>query len=144
MTQPFTTCAACRRDAPSPVLEPTLSVLDFRLHDLCPACIDHHAEPLNTLVRAVNTAGWKELPEEIRRAIRVFDMEEYVTVREWAERLSKRQLVVREDPKPDPVDDDDVRQMRAILDKIKQPPGPPKRGNWLIAAITLFTPWRFA
>jgi hypothetical protein len=89
-------CAACRREAPASILQPAQSMLDFQIRDLCPACIEHKAEALPALVRTVNKAGWRELTDEVRRTIRVWDMEEYVTVPVWAERMSRRQRDMRE------------------------------------------------
>ena len=87
-------CAACRREAPASILQPAQSVLDLQFRDLCPACIEHRTEALPALVRTINKAGWKELTDEVRRTIRVWDMEEYVTVPAWAERMSRQQLVM--------------------------------------------------
>ena len=94
-------CAACRREAPASILQPAQSMLDHQFRDLCPACIEHRTEALPALVRTINKAGWKELTDEIRRTIRVWDMEEYVTVPAWAERMSRQQLVtVKETEEP--------------------------------------------
>lgn len=108
-------CAACRREAPTSVLKAVQSKLDFQIRDLCPACIEHKAEALQALVRTVNKAGWKGLTNDIRRTIRVWDMEEYVTVPVWAERMSHRQLVTlkkTEEPVLDPEDEALLQRLR--------------------------------
>ena len=109
-------CAACRREAPASILQPAQSMLDSQFRDLCPACIEHKAEALPALVRTVNKAGWKELTDEIRRTVRVWDMEEYVTVPAWAERMSRQQLVTlkeTEEPLSDPED-------QALLERLRK------------------------
>ena len=108
-------CAVCRREAPASILQRAQSMLDFQIRDLCPACIEHKAEAMPALILAVNKAGWKELTDEVRRTIRVWDMEEYVTVPVWAERMSRRQLVtLKETEKPllDPEDEALFQRLR--------------------------------
>ena len=140
-------CAACRREAAASILEPVISVLDFEICDLCPACVDSNAEPIIAVIRTTNSAGWRQLPGEIRRSIRVFDMDEYVTVPVWAKRMSERQLVVAEKPKEPDLDPDDtavLRRMREIHNRMKRPVRPPRRSNWMVAFITFFVPGRLA
>lgn len=141
-------CAACRREAPASILEATLSVLDFKMHSHCPACIDHRAEPLLVLIQTVNAAGWIDIPKEIRQAIRVYDMGEYVTVRTWAERLSKRQLVAQTPSQPramlplDPDDEAVFQEVLAVWRRLNLPRRSQGPGHWLNVILTMFLPWR--
>jgi len=112
-----TICSACRREAPASILKPVRSVLDAELRDLCPACIENKAEALPALVRTVNRAGWRELPAKVRRSIRVWDIDTYVTVRAWAERMSKQQLalpVKAKEVKEPPLAPEDEALLRRI------------------------------
>jgi hypothetical protein len=84
-------CASCGRNGE---LQPQRSVLDNRHYDCCVSCIEHRAEPLAAVVRAVNQAGWRSFPRDTRRAIRVFDLEEYIRIPDWARRMSHRQLAM--------------------------------------------------
>lgn len=135
-------CAACRREAPASILRPAQSILDFQIRYLCPACIEHKAEAMPALIRAVKKAGWKELTDEVRRTIRVWDMEEYVTVPVWAERMSRRQLVTRKEPEDrllDPEDEVLLQRLRKKLQEltalkhqtIRQRKRQTKRSRWL-------------
>ena len=84
-------CAACGRDGD---LKPRRSVLDKLQYECCVVCIEHKAEPVVAVVRTVNSSGWKALPLRTRRAVRVFDLEEYVRIPVWAKRMSHRQLAM--------------------------------------------------
>ena len=102
------------------------SRLDFQIRALCPACIEHKAEALTALVRTVNKAGWKELSDEVRRTIRVWDMGEYVTVLVWAERMSRRQVVTLKPAQEPPLDPDDEVQLQRMRKKLKEVARPKK------------------
>lgn len=117
-------CAACHREAPASILQPVQSRLDLQTRDLCPACIEQKAEALPALIRKVNKTGWKELTDDVRRSIRVWDMEEYVTVPVWAERMSSRQLVIlkeTEEPLPDPEDEVLLKRLRKKRQELVTP-----------------------
>lgn len=109
-----TTCAACRREAPASILRPVRSALDAQIRDLCPACIENKAEALPALVRTVNRAGWSELPASIRRSIRVWDIDTYVSVRAWAQRMSKQQLVLPTKAKEQTLEPEDEILLRRV------------------------------
>ena len=96
-------CAACRREAPASVLQRVRSRLDFETRYLCPACIEHQAEALAVLISMVNTTGWKELPDEVRRTTRVWDTDGYVTIPDWAGRMDRRQRTMLQEAKDRPL-----------------------------------------
>ena len=58
----------------------------------CGVCASNNCESVTVITRVVNAVGWKEIHPTIRKAVRVYDMEQYITVPEWAKRLSHRQI----------------------------------------------------
>ena len=110
-------CAACRREAPASILQPAQSRLDFQTRYLCPACIEHQAEALPALISMVNTTGWKELSDEVRRIIRVWDADGYVTIPDWAERMNRRQLTIVQEAKDLPHDPEEEAILQRLLKK---------------------------
>ena len=140
-------CAACCREAPASILHPAQSILDLVIRDLCPACIEHKAEAMSALVHTVNQAGWKALKDEVRRTIRVWDMEEYVTVPVWAKRMSRRQLVIpkeTEQPHLDPEDEVILQRLRKKQQELimpkhqtsRQAKGQTRQSSWLQGLIS--------
>ncbi|MGH1478794.1 MAG: hypothetical protein ACRBM6_08740 [Geminicoccales bacterium] len=85
--------------------------------------------PVADVVRAVNSTGWKEIPKPIRDAVRVYDLEEYVNVKTWAERMSHRQLVPC-DPEADALIDK-MRDIRKQMDN-----RPPKPRHWWLTVLS--------
>ncbi len=106
-------CHACGRDGD--LLQVT-SAIDGQSFDVCVTCFEHQAEPVAVVVRAVGQVGWTAIPRQIRQAVRVYDLGDYVTVRTWAERMSKRQLVLRQ---PDPIDLEESGEADRILRKMR-------------------------
>jgi hypothetical protein len=82
-------CPSCGRPAPLTVTPCPLTGAQV---ERCWACFDRNAVPPAVLRNTVNAIGWKQLPREIRQSVRVFDIEDYVTVPEYACRLASRQL----------------------------------------------------
>lgn len=60
------------------------------------------------------------MPDEIRQSIRVWDMEEYVTVPTWAERLSRRQLVILKKNEKQTLDHENDASLQRLLKKRRE------------------------
>lgn len=112
-------CAACRREAPASILRPAQSELDGETRQLCPACIEFRAEALPAVITTINKIGWKTLSRDVRRIISVWDADGYVTIPEWAKRMSRRQLiiVVQDKSEPDPPTEEEDE---AILERLHE------------------------
>lgn len=120
-------CAACRRETPEGLrLVEVMSVLDWRARPLCPGCVDNRAEPLDAItaiIRMDRPRSWAAVSPIVRRSIRVYDGGDYVTVKDWAERMTRRQLVLVQSEK----DREDAEILKKITRRMREmrPPQPP-------------------
>ncbi|MGI9491040.1 MAG: hypothetical protein ACR2QF_01300 [Geminicoccaceae bacterium] len=113
--------------------------------DVCVTCFEHQAEPVSVVIRAVNSFGWKEIPKEIREAIRVYDVPatslegEYVRVGVWAERASHRQVVPRQ---PNPFDEKEEAEADSLLRKMQSVSASVRevrrRKHWFVVMLGFF------
>lgn len=116
-------CASCGRDGD---LQPKRSALDHCTYNCCSVCIEYKAEPLTAVVHRVNGQGWCTIPPRLRRAIRIFDLEEYVSIPTWATRMSHRQVTLRRQ------NQEDQKILHAMKQRITHPPqsaSPPSQPN---------------
>ncbi len=104
------------------------SVLDGHRYDTCRECFAHCAEHWKAIANFLREAEWRELPDEIKRVITVWQDEDYVPVAVGVKRMLKRQLVLFNKEEAEEADDL-IRKMTAIR-RLPEDIPPPKRGHW--------------
>lgn len=92
VSQPVEECPCCRRQG---VLMDCPSLVDTTTFKGCTECFDHRAHPLHIVVRVSQQPGWRNLPDNIRNAMRIWRGEEgYITVPAWAKICLQQQVVM--------------------------------------------------
>ena len=100
------------------------------MYSCCSVCIEYKAEPLAAVAHRANGQGWCAIPPRLRRAIHIFDLEEYVSIPTWATRMSQRQVTIRRQ------NQEDQKILNAMKQRIIHPDNQPPRHHTAIGPST--------